>query len=317
MDEIRRIADTATVMRDGRVIDTVSVADTSTPEIISMMLGSATGHSSELRDVASTERVSPAVPQVPEKRDAEEAKVLVKVEDLVLAPKLDGVSLELRAGEVLGLAGVLGSGRSELLRCIAGLERVDQGSVAVDGRLVKRPSHQRMFRLGVGITPENRSAEGVFPAQGVDENMVITDWSSVARMGFVVPSRRSAAAGRLADALSIKCSSVADPISSLSGGNQQKAVIGRWLHARSRILLLDEPTRGVDVEAKEQIYELIANLAAEGKGIIFVSSELEELPEVCTRIVVLRDGKVAQELPGDVAVHVLIDAAMASEVVRT
>ncbi|MCP9972028.1 ATP-binding cassette domain-containing protein [Actinomadura madurae] len=170
-----------------------------------------------------------------------------------------------------------------------------------------------MKRRGVGLTPEDRKSEAIVPLLGVGENMVMSDFRAVSSGTSVVPARIDRAARGLIERLSIATTSARTPIGVLSGGNQQKAVIGRWLHAGSRILLLDEPTRGVDVEAKEGIYRLVRELAAKGAAVLFVSGELEELPLVCDRVIALREGTVAAEFTGDeVTVDAVLSAAMAA-----
>lgn len=276
MNEIRRISHFATVMRDGRIIDTMDVKGADTREIVRLMLGS------ESAQAAALETKS---------RD----KTVLEVRDLALAPKLSSISFKLREGEVLGIAGLLGSGRTELLQSIMGVRAFDGGTIAVDGKPVGTPRYKQMVSRGFGYTPESRKDEGIIPLLGVDENTLVTDFSAVSSYGVLSKSRMAAATRRIVDRLHVKTAETDTPIGTLSGGNQQKVVIGRWVHADSRLLLLDEPTRGVDVEAKAQIYAIIRQLAAEGRSIIFVSSEIEELPLVCDRIVVLRDGTLKQE----------------------
>lgn len=277
MNEIRQIADSVTVMRDGRIIETVPVQGADTGEIVRLMLGS---------EIAEQARVQPG-PRGP---------VLLELRGLSLAPKLQDVSLRLHAGEVLGLAGLLGSGRTELLQAIMGMARQDSGEMLLQGEPVRRPGYGAMLRRGFGFTPESRKEAGIVPMLGVDENIVATDFAAVSRRGVLSARRIAEATRRVIDRLHIKTARTDTPIGTLSGGNQQKVVIGRWVHAGSRILLLDEPTRGVDVEAKAQIYRIIRELAAEGRAIIFVSSEIEELPLVCDRVLVLRDRKIATEM---------------------
>jgi sugar transport system ATP-binding protein len=300
LDEIRRIADTATIIRDGRIVTTAPVAGLSTADVVRMMLGSA-----------GTSEHGVAEAPTP-------GATLLTVRGVALAPKLSEVSLEVREGEVLGIAGLLGSGRSELLQVMAGLRRPDRGTVEVGGARIDGRGLRRALRAGVGITPEDRKTDGVVPDLGIDENIVLTDWASVTRAGVVRPGRLARAVGSVIDSLSIKVGDPQDPISTLSGGNQQKVVIGRWLHAGSRVLLLDEPTRGVDVEAKGQIYGLLRTLAAERKGVVFVSSEIEELTLVCDRVVVLAGGRVVDEQS---APHIEIDrlliAAMGGQSTET
>ncbi|MFD6098432.1 sugar ABC transporter ATP-binding protein [Nocardiopsis flavescens] len=296
LDEIRRVADTVTVMRDGAVVETVPVRGATTARIVSLMLGGDAGQE-----------------QAPPRRRAHAGGTpLLSVRDLSVPPKVEGVSFDLYPGEVLGLGGLMGSGRTELLRALAGFAPCG-GTVEVDGTPVARPTPRAMRRLGVGITPEDRKGEGVVPLLGVSENMVMTWFGGASRAGTVLPSRVSSLGRDLIDRLSIKASGPDTPIVNLSGGNQQKAVIGRWLHAGSRILLLDEPTRGVDVEAKAQIYGIVRELAGQGAAVLFVSSELEELPLVCDRVLALRAGRLHGEFTGDdITLDNIMAAAMAA-----
>ncbi|QYM63804.1 MULTISPECIES: sugar ABC transporter ATP-binding protein [unclassified Microbacterium] len=294
LNEIRQVADTASVMRDGRLIDTRPLADVDTREVVHMMIGNA------------VEQFAP-VAEAP----TELGEVVLDVSDIHDAPFLHGVSLSVRKGEVLGIAGVLGSGRTELLKIVNGVTAPASGTVRVHGRDLTGRGHRIALRSGVGMTPENRKQDGIFPQLGVDENMLVSDWRAVSAGGFTSPRKMAASATALIERLRIKTSSARAEIDTLSGGNQQKAIIGRWLHAESDILLLDEPTRGVDVEAKAQIYALIRELAAAGKSIVFVSSEMEELPSVCDRVVVLRGGRIVEEHR---APNIDIDAILSSAI---
>jgi simple sugar transport system ATP-binding protein len=275
--EIRRVATTATVMRDGRNVGDLDLATTSTAEMVDLMLGE-TGH--------ETARVTEVV---------EPGPVLAQVRGVSVEPKLVDIDLDVHAGEVLGIAGVLGSGRTELLQVMAGIRSADAGSVHVDGVRVDGRGLQRALSLGVGLTPEDRKVDGIVPELGMDENLVLSDLGKVSSAGVLSRSKVAAAAREAMAAMSIKSASQHTPVGALSGGNQQKVVIGRWVHAGSRLLLLDEPTRGVDVRAKAQIYELVRRLAREGKAVVFVSSEMEELNLVCDRVVVLNAGRIVSE----------------------
>lgn len=276
MNEIRQIADSVTVMRDGQIIETVPAAGANTREIVRLMLGSHLEEQAEIQPAAL-------------------GNIVLELRALSLEPKLDKVSLTLRQGEVLGIAGLLGSGRTELLQTIMGVTPPQAGEILVDGQRVSAASYGAMLRRGFGFTPESRKEAGIVPMLGVDENIVATDFGAVSRNGVLSVARIAAATRRIIDRLLIKTARTDTPIATLSGGNQQKVVIGRWIHAGSRILLLDEPTRGVDVEAKAQIYRIIRELAAEGCAVIFVSSEVEELPLVCDRVLVLRNRHIAEE----------------------
>jgi ABC-type sugar transport system ATPase subunit len=293
MNEIRSIADTATVMRDGRVVDTLAVAGASTTAIVRMMLG----HEDHRDDAVTT---------------ADAGRIMLAVRGLAVPPKLREISFDLAAGEVLGIAGLLGSGRSELLLAIAGVMTPIAGTVAIEGVTVKPGHFHENLRRGIGLTPEDRKHDGIVPLLGVDENTVMTDFASVSRGGILSGGRIARATADIVRRLSVKSARLSTPIGTLSGGNQQKVVIGRWVYAGSRILLLDEPTRGVDVEAKRQIYAIIRDLAAEGKSVIFVSSEVEELPHVCDRVLVLRDGRIAEEFtPPNINADRLMSACIA------
>lgn len=278
MKEIREIAQTATVMRDGRASPTHRLADMSDADIVELMLGHGQAIVQEtLRSHVLDE-------------------IALAVSGLCAPPKLAGVELTLKRGEVLGLAGLLGSGRSELVRAIAGLDPVSSGELVFRGERYTRWNYRQLLARGLGFTPESRKEQGIFAQLGVDENIVLTALRKVSRGRMLSAARVHDAAAAVIRSMGIKASTPAIPISTLSGGNQQKAVIGRWVHAQAQILLLDEPTRGVDVDAKQQIYAIMRALAAEGNSVIFVSSELEELPLVCDRVAVIRDGRIAEEL---------------------
>jgi simple sugar transport system ATP-binding protein len=294
LGEIRQIARNASVMRDSRLIDTREIAGVQTRDIVKMMVGDSTQ-------------------DIPEAFDAKgvDGEIMVDVKGMVIEPKLHGVDLSLRRGEVLGIAGVLGSGRTEILQAIAGLITPSEGCITIIGRDATGKGLARAISSGIGLTPESRKELGIFPYLGVDENMVVSDWSAVSRRGFLSPLLIERAATGLIERLKIKTRTPRVEMQTLSGGNQQKAVIGRWLHADSKMLLLDEPTRGVDVEAKAQIYRLVRGLAAQGRGVIFVSSEIEELPLVCDRVLILRGGKIVNEY---VAPDIDVDALLANAI---
>lgn len=277
LPEVRRVAGSATIMRDGRVVDTVSMTEYDNRALIDLMVGSSGAEDALVSQARSS------------------GPVVLDLHQVTLAPKLVDVSLEVRRGEVLGIAGVLGSGRSEILQVAAGLRRADRGEVTVNGLRVPPGGWRAARAAGIGYTPEDRKNDGIVPDLGIDENTVLTDWKAVSRAGVVDRGRVATATRRIVDAMSVKAAKTSTPISNLSGGNQQKVVIGRWLHAGSSVLLLDEPTRGVDVQAKAQIYRLLRELADDGKAVVFVSSEMDELNLVCDRVVVLRDGRIVAE----------------------
>jgi simple sugar transport system ATP-binding protein len=295
LNEIRRIASSASIMRDGELVDTRSMDDLTTNDVVQMMLG-------EARSESFPVSVAPS----------QDNAVLVSVRNLRIEPKIKHIDVDLCEGEVVGIAGVLGSGRTEILQAIAGLIAPQEGTILVDGQDIAGRGNIHALRAGIGMTPENRKEDGIFPLLGIDENIVMSDWSSVTTGGVLRRRRISSAVKALISRISIKTASQRAEISTLSGGNQQKAIIARWLHADSRILLLDEPTRGVDVEAKAQIYSLVRSLAASGRSVVFVSSELEELPDVCDRVYVLRGGEIVAEVTApNISSDSLLAAAMA------
>ncbi|AQP48104.1 hypothetical protein BW730_11990 [Tessaracoccus aquimaris] len=283
MREIPAVADTLTVLRDGEEVATRNVVDVTTEEVARMIAGT--------EGLAAEERARR------EPRDPS-STVVLEVEDLRIPGILDGVDLALREGEVLGIAGLLGSGRTELLESIFGTRRDVTGTVRVAGSVVASRTPGRMLARGVAMTPEDRKRSGIVPILGVGENMMLTARSRVIGGPLIDAPKERAAVRELIDRLRIRASGGQQPIANLSGGNQQKAVIGRCLAGQMRVLLLDEPTRGVDVDAKGQIYELIRELASAGVSSVFVSSELEELTQVCDRVLVLRDGRLQEEVPG-------------------
>ncbi|WP_416534006.1 sugar ABC transporter ATP-binding protein [Escherichia coli] len=292
MEEIRRIASCATVMRDGQVAGDVMLENTSTHHIVSLMLG---------RDHVDIAPVSP--------QEIVDQAVL-EVRALRHKPKLEDISFTLRRGEVLGIAGLLGAGRSELLKAIVGLETYEQGEIVINGEKITRPDYGDMLKRGIGYTPENRKEAGIIPWLGVDENTVLTNRQKISANGVLQWSTIRRLTEEVMQRMTVKAASSETPIGTLSGGNQQKVVIGRWVYAASQILLLDEPTRGVDIEAKQQIYRIVRELAAEGKSVVFISSEVEELPLVCDRILLLQHGTFSQEFHSPVNVDELMSAIL-------
>ncbi|HGN9371675.1 TPA: sugar ABC transporter ATP-binding protein [Citrobacter pasteurii] len=294
MEEIRRIASCATIMRDGQVAGDVSLECTTTQEIVSLMLG----------------REHIALPLV--KSDISLTTPVLQVAQLCHPPKLQKINFTLHRGEVLGIAGLLGSGRSELLKAIIGLEPFASGEITLNGVSISRPEYSAMLKSGIGYTPENRKEAGIIPLLGVDENTVMTNRHKVSQRGVLNWQRIQELTAAVMSRMTVKAANTQTAIGTLSGGNQQKVVIGRWVYAGSEILLLDEPTRGVDIEAKQQIYHIVRELAAEGKSVIFISSEVEELPLVCDRILLLQNGEFTRELLAPVNVDELMSAILST-----
>ncbi|ELS1885092.1 sugar ABC transporter ATP-binding protein [Raoultella ornithinolytica] len=292
MEEIRRIASCATIMRDGQVAGDVTLERTTTQEIVSLMLG---------REHIDLPRV---------KSEIALTTPVLQVARLRHPPKLQQINFTLHRGEVLGIAGLLGSGRSELLKAIIGLETFAEGEITLNGVRISRPRYTSMLKSGVGYTPENRKEAGIIPLLGVDENTVMTNRHKVSRRGVLNWQRIQQLTAAVMHRMTVKAANTETAIGTLSGGNQQKVVIGRWVYAESDILLLDEPTRGVDIEAKQQIYRIVRELAAEGKSVVFISSEIEELPLVCDRILLLQNGEFTRELLAPVNVDELMSAIL-------
>jgi ABC-type sugar transport system ATPase subunit len=277
MDEIFRLADRATVLRDGETIGTVEIAATSPEELIRMMVG---------RDL-----------QVAARRRSIAGDIALTVRGLTTA-KLRDVSFELHRGQVLGIAGLVGSGRSELGAALYGLDRVRAGTVDARAR--------------IGLVPEDRRLQGLMMRMSVLENSTLAVLPSLARFGFLNLRREAAELAPVARQLGLNCPSLHAPVGQLSGGNQQKVLLSRWLLVNPGILFLDDPTRGIDVGAKQDIYRMIDDLAAAGAGILLVSSELPELLRCSDRILVLRNGRVAASFDGSDATQEKIMAEACS-----
>jgi ABC-type sugar transport system ATPase subunit len=281
MDEIRRVAHSLTIMRDGRHIATTAVGDVTNRQIVEMLLGATQAE-------GETPRSAPA------KRSP-----LLSIRGLEVAPRIQDASFEIRAGEVLGIAGVLGSGRTELLQAIAGLRTIDGGSMTLSGSDFRPASLRDARANGIFMTPEDRRGEGAVMMLGIDENLVMASWGSVSRGGVIDRTAMRDKVTASIRALGIKLAHPSEPLGNLSGGNQQKVVIGKALNAAPRILLLDEPTRGVDIGAKRQIYQLMRKAAEDGLAVVFVSGEIEEFCEVCDRVLILRGGSITAEVEGE------------------
>lgn len=297
MAEIPRVAESVTVLRDGRKVATLPVGDAPTRHVVSLMTGTA-GH-----DLLT--------PAVAEEGNVAQGPVALEVRDLRTLEKLDGIDLDLRKGEVLGLAGLLGSGRSELLRAIYGVGPPATGTVRVHGRPFVRRGPKQSIGRKVGFGPEDRKKDALVLELGLSYNLVLGALRRL-RRGVALSGRaeRSIAAKTARD-LGIKAAGLRTAVGTLSGGNQQKVVMGKLLISGAEILLLDEPTRGVDIDAKRQIYALLRSLAGDGASVIFASSEVEELFEVCDRIVVLSHGRSVADLrPSETSVSDVMQRAM-------
>ena len=288
LDEVFRACERVTVLRDGRLAHTGDVAGTDRLRLVATMLG---------RDVDVVRRHG-ATTFTDEHRTAAGPAVL-RAEGLTRAPRLRGVSLDVHAGEVVGLAGLLGSGRTETMKAVFGASPVDAGTVAVGGTTRRRWHPAAAIRAGLAMVPEDRKAEGVIPELSVRDNIVLATLPRLTVGGFVSQRRRTRLVDTFVERLRIKISSPAQKVRELSGGNQQKVLLARMLCLYPKVLILDEPTRGIDVGAKAEIQALIDDLAGQGLGVVLISSDLEEVVEGADRVLVLRDGAVAGTLHGD------------------
>ena len=273
MDEIFRLCDRVTVLRDGSTIGTRNVSATDRAELIRMMVG---------RNVDTSSRSA----------RTKFGPVILTASGLTTA-KLKDVSFELRQGEVLGVAGLVGAGRSELGAALFGLDRIRSGRLAIKEKSYAPGVPADAQKAGVGLVPEDRKLQGLMLQMGVRENSTLSVLPRLSRWGFLRAARESDLFRPVAERLRLKCASPEAAVGSLSGGNQQKALLARWLFVDPDILFLDDPARGIDVAAKEDIYQLIHELAGSGRGILLASSELTELMRCCDRIMVLNKGRVA------------------------
>jgi ribose transport system ATP-binding protein len=238
---------------------------------------------------------------------------LLNARDLVHGPRLRGVSVEVRRGEIVGLAGLLGSGRTETARAIFGATPSDAGAMTLEGRPFAPASPIDAIRAGIGFVSEDRKAEGIIPDLSVRENLTLAALPLLTTYGIVSRTRQTEIVERYMRRMGIKATNADQRIRDLSGGNQQKVLLARWLCTEPRLLLLDEPTRGIDIGAKGEILRLVSELAEAGLGVLMVSSELEELVEGSSRVVVLRDGRNVSVLHGEhiteqAIIHAMVEA---------
>jgi ribose transport system ATP-binding protein len=277
LEEIFEVCDRATIMRDGKWIATRDVADLTREEIIRLMVGR------ELKD---------AIPKV----SATPGEVALRVEHLNRAGVLHDINFEVRQGEVLGLAGLVGAGRTETARAIFGADPIDSGKIEVLGKSVKIRSPQDAIRHGIGLVTEDRKQQGLVLGMAIRENTTLANLDLLATLGFIRRREEREVAEKYRGDLSIKTPTIEQAVQNLSGGNQQKVVLAKWLFTGSKVLIFDEPTRGIDVGAKSEIYKLMNELAAKGVAIIMISSELPEILGMSDRILVMHEGRIAGEL---------------------
>jgi ribose transport system ATP-binding protein len=284
LEEVQRVADRFTVLREGATVGSGDVKTTSISKIIEMMVGRSLGE---------------FFPKVPHAR----GEPLLSLESLCGKSLPRRVDLILHRGEILGIAGLVGAGRTEMLRAVYGLDPIASGKVSIAGVSggpglsggYRGPAAR--LRQGLGLLSENRKEEGLALGLSISDNVTLSAYGSVSRLGWVLPRLQKAKVGQWVDRMKIKCRSPGQPVKDLSGGNQQKVALARLLHQKAAVILLDEPTRGIDVGSKVEVYRLMGELAAEGKGILFVSSYLPELLSVSDRIGVMSRGALSAVRP--------------------
>ncbi len=299
MDEVFRLSDRISVLRDGRHVKTLDRESTSASEITHLMVG---------REIDAIDFGG--------KREG--GRTLLEVTNLSLAwpghargYRLKGINFSLRQGEILGFAGLMGAGRTELLECLFGAAPLrPTGQILLDGKQVNFRHPAEACDAGIALVTEDRKRLGIFPAMGVGENISVCTLGETGPAGFISRTRELQMASTMVSSLAVKTASLATKITSLSGGNQQKCIIGRWLLTQPKVLLLDDPTRGVDVGAKAELYRLMDRLCREGIGIIITSSELPELLTVSDRILVLSEGRLTGEFSrAEATEHKIMEAA--------
>ncbi|HET7314610.1 sugar ABC transporter ATP-binding protein [Salinisphaera sp.] len=280
LSECYALCDRLTVLRDGKHIRTGTPEELPRTELVTAMLG----HEREAEVARGEGRDLSAEPRV------------LSTQDLCWRDRVRDVSIDVHAGEVVGLVGLLGSGRTETFKAIFGATRAEGGRITLDGTPLTRHTPAVSIGRGIAFLPEDRRAEGIFGRLPIRENMTATTLGALGRFGLVSRRRQVALVDEFVDELSIKCSGANQPISELSGGNQQKVLLARCLATRPRALLLDDPTRGIDVGAKDEVHAVIRRLAGEGIAVLITSSEVEELLTVCDRLIAISEGETAGEL---------------------
>ncbi|HET6635646.1 MAG TPA: sugar ABC transporter ATP-binding protein [Streptomyces sp.] len=298
LEEIRRIGDRVSVLKDGRVAaGGLPAATTDTPRIVSLMTG---------RDIANA---FPDRPPAPAARTG--APPVLQAEGLTRDGEFAPVDLQVHAGEIVGLAGLVGSGRSEILETLYGARKPTAGRILIDGKLLRPGSVPAAVRAGIGLAPEERKAQALLMLESITRNVSVSSLSRFSRAGWLRRTQERSAAHARVRELSMKPDDPDRPVRTLSGGNQQKAVLARWLLRECRVLLLDEPTRGVDVGARSELYALIRRLADTGVAVLLVSSEIPEVLGLADRVLVLKEGDVVHTAPArELDEHRVLDLVM-------
>lgn len=281
MDEVFQLADDISVLRDGAVVSSQAAANTTPGQVIAQMVGRDLDH------------------QAYPKERVELGATVFRASGLSRKDVFEDINLEVRAGEIVGLAGLIGAGRSEVVRAVFGLDRLDSGTVEVDGVPVKTSSPIKAIDHGIAMLSEDRRLVGIIPQLSIKKNATLASLKKVIHGGFLRRGVEEQLVTQYFEKMNVKAPSTETRIESLSGGNQQKVLLARWLIADPKVMLLDEPTRGIDVGAKFEIYKLMSSLAAQGRAVLMISSELPELIGMCDRIYVMSAGRMTAELKRD------------------
>ena len=294
LDQVYQIADRITVLRNGRLVGTFEASSLPRVELVAKMLG---------RNLAELNEISKTRSEEEEEADVEH---LLMAEGLGLAGVLNPVDLDLDAGEIVGIVGLLGSGRTEMAHLLFGVDTPNNGSLIMDGKKINHFSPSESLKIGIALCPEDRKAEGIVGDLTIRENIILALQARYGWFQFLSKPKQSEIAEKYITALGIVTPSSDQLVKNLSGGNQQKVILARWLATNPKVLILDEPTRGIDVGAKTEIQKLVMQLAEEGKACMFISSEMDEVLRVSDRVAVLRDRKKVAEFSGDVDEKTLI-----------
>ena len=276
LQDLDAISDTITVIRDGKYIGRMETKEATPKSIVKMMFGEV------------------EIMQRPDDLEYSN-EIVLEVKNLTREPYFRNISFELKKGEILGIAGMLGSGRTELLRAIFGADPYDSGTIIIEGKEVTKMTPEKAKNYGLALTPEDRKKNGLIQMHSVKENIVLASLGRISKRGVISKKLENEFAQRQVDELQIKLPSLKSAVSLLSGGNQQKVIVGNWLNNQPKVLFLDEPSRGIDVNAKQQIFRVVWNQSRKGISTIMVSSELEEIIEVCHKILIMRHGEIKGE----------------------
>ncbi len=301
LDQVYEVSDRITVLRNGQWVGTYETATLPRLELIAKMIGRSLTELDEMSKIKL------------ESRKNIKGEVLLEAKALGLSDAIQPFDLELHAGEVLGFAGLLGSGRTEITHLLFGVEKPDSGVLKMNNELIKRFSPLASIGRGIALCPEDRKACGIVDNLTVRENIMLALQAGRGWFKYLTPQQQYELADRYIKLLNIATPSADQPVKNLSGGNQQKVILARWLATNPKLLILDEPTRGIDVGAKAEIQKLVLSLAEEGKACVFISSELDEVLRTSHRIVVLRDREKVTEFAGEVDEHTIIQAMAGGE----